>query len=93
MGDLMSDPRRALEQRSWGRMRPGTSAGRIPARVSLAARARAMAGFAKEMEAPTAKGTADDCYRAHPQITASKPKVATNSLNSWAQPCLVVLIF
>jgi hypothetical protein len=32
-------------------MKAGTSAGRIPAKVSLAARARVTAGFANEVEA------------------------------------------
>jgi hypothetical protein len=34
----------------------------------------------------TAKGTADDRRRAQPQITASSPNVATNSLNACAGP-------
>jgi hypothetical protein len=32
-------------------MNPGTSAGRIPVNVSVAARARVTAGFAKDVEA------------------------------------------
>ena len=36
---------------SCARIKPGTSEGRIPAKVSLAARARVTAGFANEVEA------------------------------------------
>src|SRR5262245_21193977 len=77
-------------------MNAGASAGRIPANVSVADRASVTAGFANDVEAvnqyaavmyeATAKGTADDRRRAQPQITASSPKVATNSLNAWAGP-------
>jgi hypothetical protein len=35
----------------WATMKPGTSVGRMPAKVSLAARAIVTAGFAKEVEA------------------------------------------
>ena len=73
-------------------MNPGASAGRIPANVSLSARAMVTAGFAKDVEAvnqyaavmyaPTAKATAFERCRTHPQITASNPNVATNSLNN-----------
>src|ERR1041384_168200 len=38
------------------------------------------------MYAATAKGTADECRRAQHQMTESKPKVATNSLNTCAPP-------
>ena len=34
----------------------------------------------------TPNGTADTRVRAHPQITASRPNVATNSLNACAPP-------
>src|SRR5260221_2316019 len=57
--------------------KPGTSTGRIPANVSLAARAAVTAGFANEvdavnqyaavMEVPTAHGTAEGCAREHPR--------------------------
>src|SRR5262245_52611130 len=67
----------------------GTSAGRIPANVSLAARASVTAGFANDVDAvnqyaavmyaPTANGTIALRVRALPQITASSPNVATNS--------------
>ena len=77
-------------------MNPGTSAGRIPANVSVAERASVTAGFANDVDdvnqyaavmyAATAKGTTEDRERAQPQITASKPNVATNSLNPWAMP-------
>src|SRR5437762_9112532 len=71
---------------------PGTSANRIPANVSLAARATVTAGLANEVEAvnqyaavmyaPTANGTAVDFTRTQPQITDSNPNVAMNSLKS-----------
>ena len=38
------------------------------------------------MYAATANGTAAERSRAHPQITASRPNVATNSLNICAGP-------
>ena len=38
------------------------------------------------MYAATANGTAAERRRAHPQITARSPKVATNSLNICAGP-------
>src|SRR5215831_15727559 len=38
------------------------------------------------MYAATAKGTIDGRLRAHPQITESKPNVATNSLNTCEAP-------
>src|SRR5580704_485597 len=38
------------------------------------------------MYAPTANGTTPGRRRAHPQITASKPNVATSSLTSCATP-------
>jgi hypothetical protein len=40
------------------------------------------------MYAPTANGTADERSRAHPQITHTSPKVATNSLKICAPPVL-----
>src|SRR5437016_2358380 len=77
-------------------MKPGTSAGLIPAKVSLAARATVTAGLANEVEAvnqyaavmyaPTANGTAVDFTRTQPQITDSNPNVAMNSLKSCALP-------
>src|SRR5437016_2747531 len=81
---------------SWATMNAGASAGRIPANVSVADRARVTAGFANDVEAvnqyaavmyaATAKGTALERRRAHPDITARSPKVATNSLKTWAGP-------
>ena len=77
-------------------MKYGASAARMPANVSDRLRAIVTAGFAKEVEAvnqyaavmyaPTANGTALDRSREHPQITASNPNVATNSLNTCAPP-------
>ena len=79
-------------------MKPGASAGRIPAKVLVNDRATVTAGLANEVEAvnqyaavmyaPTAKGTADFCAREHPQITASSPKLAMNSLKSCGRPFL-----
>jgi len=49
----MSHRKRAVDAaapKSWPTMKPGTSIGRIPAKVSLAARARVTAGFAKEVD-------------------------------------------
>src|SRR6185436_9179482 len=77
-------------------MNAGASAGRIPAKVSVADRASVTAGLANEVEAvnqyaavmyaPTAKGTADGRAREVPQMTASRPKVATSSLSACAPP-------
>src|SRR6478736_905370 len=77
-------------------MNGGTSAGRIPAKVSVIERAMVTAGFANDVDAvnqyaavmyaPTAKGTAAALRREHPQITASSPNVATTSLNAWGRP-------
>src|SRR5688572_33502452 len=77
-------------------MNPGASIGRIPAKVLLAARASVTAGLANEddavnqyaavMYAPTANGTEGALRLAQPQITASSPKVATNSLKSCEPP-------
>ena len=57
-------------------MKPGVSAGRIPAKVSLTERASVTAGFAKDVDAvnqyapiihaATAHGTADGRNRAQP---------------------------
>src|SRR2546427_12755989 len=68
--------------------KPGTSAGRIPANVSLSERARVTEGFAKDLQAvnqqaagkqaATAKGTAAGRSRTHPQIAARRPNRATN---------------
>jgi len=75
-------------------MKPGTSAGAMPAKVSLSDRAMVTAGLANDVEAvnqnpaimyaPTAKGTMAERNRVQPQITVSRPKVATNSLSNWA---------
>ena len=77
-------------------MNPGASAGRIPANVSLAARASVTAGFANDVDevnqyaavmyAPTAKGVTSGRRREQPQMTAKRPNVATNSLKSCALP-------
>ena len=60
-------------------MKPGASAGRMPANVSLAARASVTAGLANDVDdvnqyaavmyAPTANGTALGRRRTHPQMT------------------------
>src|SRR5215472_13954497 len=81
---------------NWAAMKAGASTGRIPANVFDTARANVTAGFANDVEAvnqyaavmyaPTAKGTTADRDREQPQITANRPKVATNSLNTWALP-------
>ena len=72
-------------------MNPGASAGRMPANVSLAARARVTAGLANDVDdvnqyaavmyAPTANGTTSGRRRTQPQMTARSPNVATNSLD------------
>src|SRR5262249_61277888 len=41
----------AAAPRNWAAMKPGTSAGRMPANVSLAARASVTAGLANEVDA------------------------------------------
>ena len=76
---------------SCANMKPGASLGRIPAKVSLAHRARVTAGLANEVDdvnhyaavmyAATANGTIVDLNRTQPQMTATRPKVAMNSLN------------
>ena len=43
------------------------------------------------MYAPTANATASGRRRAHPQITESRPNVATASLTIWGNPLLGVL--
>src|ERR1700722_16268950 len=68
----------------------------MPANVSLRQRAIGTAGFANEVDdvnqyaalmyAPTAKAAIAERRREHPQITASKPNVATNSLKFCAAP-------
>ena len=68
----------------------------MPAKVSLRHRAIVTAGLANEVDAvnqyaaviyaATAYGTALGRAREHPQITASRPNVATNSLNHCAGP-------
>ena len=77
-------------------MKGGTSTGRMPANVLLAARAIVTAGFANDVDdvnqyaavmyAPTANGTAVLLRRTQPQITESNPNVATNSLTNCAPP-------
>jgi hypothetical protein len=77
-------------------MKPAVSAGRMPLKVSVAARARETAGLAKDVDEvnqyaavmyqATAYGVADLCVRWQPQITIIRPKVATNSLKSCAGP-------
>ena len=77
-------------------MNAGTSAGRIPANVSVIARAIVTAGFANDVDAvnqyapvmyaPTANGTAADRRREQPQITAKSPNVATASLKACGEP-------
>src|SRR6185312_14583485 len=86
----------AAAPRSWATMNPGASAGRIPAKVSLAARARVTAGLANEVDevnqyaavmyAPTANGTTAGRRRTQPQMTERRPKVAMNSLTSCEDP-------
>src|SRR4029453_13166786 len=81
---------------AWPARNPGTTTGRIPAKVSLAARASVTAGLANDVEevnqyapvmyAPTAKATTPGRVRALPQITESRPKVATASLRACATP-------
>ena len=71
---------------------PVTSAGRIPAKVSLIERAMVTAGFANDVDAvnqyadvmyaPTANGTIRERNLEQPHMTHSKPNVATNSLKS-----------
>lgn len=78
---------------SWASTKRETSAGRIPAKVSLRARAIVAAEFAKDVDdvnqyaatmyAAKANGTILDRLREQPHITLSKPKVATNSLKTW----------
>ena len=78
--------------------KPGTSTGRIPANVFVSARASVTAGLANDVDAvnqyaavmyaPTANGTASGRRRAHPQITESRPNVATASLRIWGNPLL-----
>jgi hypothetical protein len=82
--------------KSWAAIKLGTSAGRMPLNVSVAALARVTAGLAKEVDAvnqyaavmyvPTAKGTADERSREQPHITDSNPKVAINSLKTCEMP-------
>src|ERR1700722_833771 len=65
----------------------GASAGLMPENVSETARASVTAGLANDVDdvnqyaaviyAPTAKGTAVGLRRTQPQITASRPNVAT----------------
>src|ERR1044072_7294936 len=78
------------------RMKAGASVGLMPANVSLIDLAKVTAGFANEVEAvnqyaavmyaATANGTAADRNRTQPQITASTPNLATNSLKTCAAP-------
>ena len=69
-----------------------TSSGRMPAKVSERERAMVTAGLANEVDdvnqyaaamyAATANGTTLARWREQPQITQSRPKVATNSLKT-----------
>ena len=69
-------------------MKPGTSVGRIPLNVFVAARAKATAGLANDVDAvnqyaaviyaPTAKGTTDERNREQPHITDNNPNAAMN---------------
>src|SRR5260370_24962556 len=54
----------------WATMKPGTSAGRMPAKVSLADLAIVTAGFANEVEA--VKQYAAEIYAPTPQGTAAE---------------------
>jgi len=77
-------------------MNAGASTGRIPENVFVRVRAMVTAGFANDVDAvhqyapvmyaPTAKATAFGCRREQPQMTDSRPKVATNSLNACENP-------
>src|SRR5215470_13072231 len=68
----------------------------MPANVFVNERASVTAGLAKDVEAvnqyapvmyaPTANGTADGRECTTPQMTASRPNVAMNSLKSWGEP-------
>ena len=68
----------------------------MPANVSDSARANVTAGLANDVDAvnqyaavmyaATANGTAEARRREQPQITATSPNVATNSLNICAGP-------
>ena len=81
---------------SWAMMKPGASAGRIPAKVSLAERAMRDGGIGEGRGGGEPVGGGDVAAhgvgnggarrRLQPQITARSPKVATNSLKSWAPP-------
>jgi hypothetical protein len=76
---------------AWATMNPGTSAGRMPAKVSLAARAMVTAGLANEVDAvnqyaatmyaATANGVTDGRRRLVAVMTPTRPKVATASLS------------
>src|ERR1700732_850491 len=76
---------------AWLTRNAGTSFGRIPANVSVAARAIVTAGFANEVDAvnqyaavmyaPTAKGTASGRRRQHPQMPDISPNAAMPSLS------------
>ena len=77
-------------------MKAGASCGRMPANVSVSERAIVTAGFANDVDgvnqyaptmyAATAYGVAACRERTQPQITASNPNVATNSLTSMPEP-------
>src|SRR4030095_7071637 len=77
-------------------MNGGTSEGRMPANVFVNARATVTAGLANDVDgvnqyaaviyAPTANGTAAGRLRTVPQITLTRPNVATNSLSSCCGP-------
>src|ERR1700693_2075889 len=77
-------------------MNAGASCGRMPAKVSVSERAIVTAGFANDVDgvnqyaptmyAATAYGVAAERARTQPQITASSPNVATNSLTNIPGP-------
>src|SRR5512134_3913986 len=78
-------------------MKPGASAGRIPANVSLSERPRVMAGLANEVEevnqyaAPIHAGTrhAASLTDGEEKATSTRPPVATSSASHCAAPVRV----
>src|ERR1044071_5558417 len=75
-------------------MNVGTSAGLMPANVFVKDRAIVIAGFAKDVDAvnqyaaPIQPATSHGTFRERllPRMTKSKPKVATPSESSCAEP-------
>src|SRR5438309_2988453 len=77
-------------------MNPGASAGRMPVKVSEAARASVTAGLANDVDdvnqyaavmyAATAKGVMPGRAREQPQMTDISPNVAVNSPTSGPTP-------